>query len=197
MRWNICLLVDSNLKNVGIGMDKCGVPPYLRCSGDIFCVYKVEPNCSKWPSISYIQQRRYTDIVIALGINHCCKSRDSQDKAISVLSELYAQYRHALPGIRLYFVHVPPSLNSKTSFNAKRFNDSMDTVLDSLKVPVVKLPEKLFTENGTLNPEYARHSELAPSFPDHRRLHLNREAQSMVVCRIKRTLCVTANKRMR
>jgi hypothetical protein len=198
MRWNLCLIVDSNLKHVQLGSNgRKGNRPYLSCPGDVFCVYKVDPTCKDWPSIPLIQEKQYTDLVIALGINHCCRSITSQDKAISDLRNLFTEYRRSLPNVRLYFVHVPPSLNTRTSVNAKRFNDSMTAILQSLNVQAVEVPERLFTVAGTLDPLYARSSELAPQFPHDRKLHLNREGQRMVVYRIKRTLSVTANMRMR
>ena len=200
MRWNLCLIVDSNLKHVRLGINsrQGNVPkPYLRCPGDVFCVYKVDQTHRDWPSISFIQEKQYTDVVIALGINHCCHGSASQDKAISDLQNLYTEYRRSLPGVRLYFVNVPPSLNLRTSLNAIRFNSQMAMILQSLNVPVVEVPGILFAGDGTLDPAFARSNELEQGFPHNRKLHLNREGQSMVVYKIKRTLCVTANMRMR
>lgn len=198
---NVCALVDSNLKNLRFGVQLQGQAsntssPYLKCAGQIHCVYTV--NSRDWPSIGLIQARRYTDIVIALGINHCREhSGRFQEQAVSTLVDLYRHYKAELPDVRLYYVQVPPSLTMSISRKAADFNRAVSADLRSLGVAIVEVPEVLFAQNGTLNPRYARVSELAPSFPDDKRLHLNEDGQRLVVFKIQRTLCRTANIRMR
>ena len=70
MSYKLCF-IDSNLKRIKVGRNCPREPPYFRCAGDVFCPYTVNPGLRTWPSMARIVREQYTDIVIALGMNHC------------------------------------------------------------------------------------------------------------------------------
>ena len=194
----ICLIVDSNLKSIRLGKACPKVKPYIRCDGRIYCPYKVvEPGTGQMPTVAEIQENRFTDIVIALGMNHCRYGGEDQGKAIGDLYHLFKVYSRISPGVRLYHVLVPPSLSVRINENITRFNKTMSVMLTSIQgLTTVRVPPILYAHTGLLNVAYARHDETITGYPDDKKLHLNDEGRSMVVYRIIRAVSRTANKRI-
>lgn len=198
-RYTLLMLVDSNLKRAKVGRNCPKTPPYFRCAGDVICTYTVNLGMRTWPSVEMIKERQYTDIVIALGMNHCKQLNDygeSQGRAISELVGFYQDLRRYVPMARLYYVEVPPSVDSRINANIQRYNRTMCMMLSSIRVTVVTVPEQFYAEDGTLKLEYARPRELLPGFRG-QMLHLSDDAQNIYGYAIQRVICRTARKRMR
>jgi hypothetical protein len=124
MSYNLLLLVDSNLKRAKVGRRCPKQAPYFRCNGDVNCIYKVDKSHAAWPSVAYIREKQYTDIVIALGMNHCRildDNGESQGRAVSELFGFYQELQHCVPMARLYFVKVPPSVDTMINRNIQRY----------------------------------------------------------------------------
>ena len=189
----MCLIVDSNLKGIQIGHTGFKVAPYIRCSGKVYCPYTVEPRSVHWPTVDDIRSKQYTDIVIALGINHC-KLRDTEQPWVgsaNLLCDLFMQYISELPGVRLYCLAVPPSLSRYTNENVIIFNSIVKSRLVRTSVVMVSIPSRLYGTDGLLNHEYARESEMGRGFPDHKKLHLNAMGVAILthcICRKVRTV---------
>ena len=197
-RMKVLLLVDSNLKRLKVGRSCPKLVPYFRCAGDNECVYKVDLNHRSWPSIEKIRQRQYTDVVIALGMNHCKILNDdgeSQGRAVSELFEFYLEMLRQTE-VRLYFVKVPPSVDSRINDNIRRYNSTMCMLLSKYKVTIVHVPEQFYADDGTLKTEYARANELRTDFHG-QKLHLSNDAQNVYCYVIQRVICKTAGKRKR
>ena len=199
-RMKVLLLVDSNLKRLKVGKTCPKEIPYFRCDGDNLCLYKVVPNHRSWPTLALINQQRYTDIVVALGMNHCKILNDcgeSQGQAVADLFEFYQKVLcHASINVRMYFVEVPPSVDSRINDNIQRYNSTMCMMLSKSKVNIVHVPKQFYAEDGTLKTEYARNSELRSDYHG-QKLHLSDEAQNLHCYVIQRVICKTARRRMR
>ena len=194
----ICLIVDSNLKTIRIGKTCPKVKPYIRCDGRVYCPYKVvKPGDREIPTVAEIQEERFTDVVIALGMNHCRYGGEDQGKAIGDLYHLFKVYSRALPGVRFYHVLVPPSLSERINDNITRFNNTMSVMLTSIKgLTTVRVPRVLYAHSGLLSLAYARFCETVAGFPDDKKLHINDDGQSKVVYCIIRAVSKSANKRL-
>ena len=195
---NVCLVVDSNLKTVNIGVRTQRIKPYIRTNGQIYCTYVIDNKSPSWPRMDEIRERRYTEIIIALGINHCKVGEDNQGRAILELIEIYRRYLREIPGIRIYHVMVPPSLSIRINGNIDRFNKTMALMLQSIpQIVIVTMPPVLYAESGLLCENYARSNEKLPGFPDRKKLHLNAEGVIKIVYRIIRAISITTGKRIR
>ena len=194
----ICLIVDSNLNSVRLGKTCPKVKPYIRCDGRIYCPNTVvEPGDRQMPTVAEIQEQRFTDVVIALGMNHCRYGGENQGKAIGDLYHLFKVYSQASPGVRFYHVLVPPSLSERINDNITRFNNTMSEMLTSIKgLTTVRVPRALYAHSGLLSIAYARLNETVAGYPDDEKLHLNEDGKSMVVYCILRAVGKAANKRI-
>ena len=194
----VLLLVDSNLKRLKVGKNCPKHVPHFRCAGDNECVYKVDLNHRLWPSLDMIKQKQYTDIVIGLGMNHCKILNDSGESQGQAISDLFGFFQDMLrqKDVRLYFVKVPPSVDSRINDNIQRYNRTMCMLLSKYKVTIVHVPEQFYAEDGTLKIEYARASELRTDFHG-QKLHLSNDAQNVLCYVIQRVICKRARERMR
>ena len=162
-------LVDSNLKYLHIGAPyiykksktiiSCNTL-YLRCNGDVKVVYVVNEKDKDWPKIESLS--KYTDVVIALGINHAKFNRHGSIKASKELAAIVDRYRLSFPSLRIHIVPSLPSLNEETTRCSEIFND---TFVNSIKadVHIVNLPRELKitsgAKKGCLNEQFARENE--------------------------------------
>lgn len=133
-------------------------------------------------------------------MNHCKILNDggeSQGQAVADLYEFYQSLLRQRPmKLRLYFVKVPPSVDSRINDNIRRYNNTMCMMLSKSKVTIVHVPEQFYAEDGTLKTEYARASELWSGYRG-QRLHLSDEAQNVHCYVIQRVICKTARQRVR
>ena len=190
--FNLCLIVDSNLKDIHVGQGKPDLSvypdrPMIKVKGDVYCPYTVSPQNPSWPKLAQLKAQQYTDIVVTVGINHCKPNYsgryiEGHISAACRLSELFLMYSRELPGVRLYFIDTPPSLNLDTSRNVQQFNAA---VRQTSGVVFIDMPPSIFCERRLLLlPTYAREREVPPSFPSHKKLHLNATAKKYVVQRL-------------
>ena len=198
MKLNLCLIVDSNLKGTQLGSgirprDK----PYIRCRGRVFCPYIVDPHCNLWPAMSHIKESSYTDIVIALGMNHC-KKRSADKPWISAahkLCETLLSYEKQIPGVRVYCVPVPPSLSAETTKNAEEFNAILRSKLCGTLVQIVSIPNTLYGSDGLLLPKFARPGEEFKA--DTSKLHLNNQGLQILTYSVCKSIRKFSGKRLR
>ena len=193
---HVCLLVDSNFKRLTIGEKCVKQVPYLRCRGNVFCTYVINRRHLDWPSITDIKERRYTDLLIALGINHCKHGGENQAKAVSALLDYYREVRATCPDVRLYWVQVPPSMDPRINSNVHEFNERVTRVVRTYGVNTVYVPKQFYDEAGGLKPEFARPRELKLWYTGYK-LHLSDDAQNTYCYVIGRVISKVTRQRIR
>lgn len=197
MALNVCMIVDSNLRHLVVepGMHRDQKPPFIRCPGQVYCPYVIDVTSPSWPTVD--QLASYTDIVIALGINHCKLREEFQwKKSANDLVKVFDDLIQLLPQVRLYCVEVPPSLSQNISRKSAAFNASVASKI-SESVCVVKIPQVLFDEHGLLKSQYARKTELRHNFPDAKKLHLDESGVGILTYWITSAIRHRSGKRIR
>lgn len=197
MAVKVCFIVDSNLKDLRIGKGCARIKPYIKCDGRVYCPYVVNNKSRQMPTVKEIQEQEFTDIVIALGMNHCKLGAENQEKALLDLADLFRHFRNSLHQVRLYHVLVPPSLSTRINNNIIRFNKTIQLLLNNVSgLKVIRIPTALYAHTGVLSVAYARLSETVAGFPDGKKLHINQAGQSKLVYNIIRVISRAANKRL-
>ena len=193
---NVCVLVDSNLKRLRIGIDCARIAPYMRCNGDVVCSYTVDRRFPGWPDISVVKDKQYSDLVVALGMNHCKIGGENQRVAMRELEGYFVSLRSACPDIRLYYVMVPPSYDSRINKNINVFNRVLCEKVVDIGVHIVRIPSHFYDDSGKLKADCARQSELRPGYRGHM-LHLNCSAQNKLCFVLIRVISKVSRQRLR
>ena len=193
---NVCALVDSNLKRLRIGADCARVAPYMRCNGDVVCSYTVNRKYPGWPDIEDVKDKQYSDLVVALGMNHCKIGGENQRVALRELEAYFVSIRAACPDIRLYYVMVPPSYDIKINSNVNVYNRVMCERVMNLNVNIIHIPPHFYDVVGKLKADCARQSELRPGYRG-QMLHLSNSAQNKLCFVIIRAISKVSRQRLR
>ena len=161
----------------------------LPCDGDKKIVYVVDRE--KFPTFQTLIAGGYSDVVVALGINHCRRAGEWLDAAGRMVA-IMRSVRRVLPGVRLYCMLPPPSLDEDVAARANLFGLRVGALLRGCRadVAVIEPDSRLYTPEGLLNPLYARASELRGSVTGDRRLHLNVGGVKLMVASLMSSMSV-------
>ena len=174
----VLLIGDSNLKKVRLN-GSCGFS--LPWDGHMETTYTLCPRPVRWPQDNDVVARHYTDVVIALGLNHCRHSGRGWLEAAGLLTAQLRHYREIVPFTRLYCLLPPPSLSKGTAARVDLFR----ILVLSCKVAgvtYVEHPPQLYTVEYTLQQQYAAERELQGLVRgEHRLLHMNADGVRLVV----------------
>ena len=61
----------------------------MRCIGDVVCSYTVNRKYPGWPDIEVVSDKQYSDLVVALGMNHCKNGGENQRAALQELEAYF------------------------------------------------------------------------------------------------------------
>ena len=149
----------------------------MRCIGDVVCSYTVNRKFSGWPDMEVVKDKQYSDLVVALGMNHCKIGGENQKAAMRELEGYFISLRAVCPLRRLYYIMVPLSYDSRINSNTNVYNRVMCERVMNLKVNFIHIPPHIYDVVGKLKADCARQSELRPGYRG-QMLHLSNSAQN-------------------